>query len=91
MYPRGEVREAVQAARVAGLDVSDNLHPHDMVRLLERHGYLPRDRRRVYALAEAARVQASERVRARRAVPEQLVLPWDGRLPRPEPVQVALF
>jgi hypothetical protein len=91
VYPGGELRAARDAARADGVDVSDNLHPHDMVRVLERGGYLPRDRARVYALAERSRRQAHERLRVYRDRPEQMVMPWDGRWSPTEPEQLVLL
>jgi hypothetical protein len=91
MYPVGELRAAREAARADGVDVPENMHPHDVVRRLERGGYLPRDRARVYALAERARRQASERVRVGREQPQQMVMPWDGRWSPAEPEQMVLL
>lgn len=91
MYPMGELRAAVAAARADGLDVPDNLHPHDMVRRLERGGYLPRDRGRVAALVDTRTREARVRVDARRRQVEQLVMPWDGRWSPTEPEQLVLL
>jgi hypothetical protein len=91
MYPGGELRAARAAARADGVDVPDNMHPHDVVRRLERGGYLPRDRARVVALTHRATVQARVRVDARRRSVEQLAMPWDGRWPASEPEQLALL
>ena len=77
-YPGHEVREAARAARAAGIDPGGD-EGHDVVRRLERAGYLPRDRARVERLVDRATREATVRVRARRDVPEQLALPLWGR------------
>lgn len=86
MYPQGEVRAAVEAAQADGVTVPWGAHPHDVVRRLERGGYLPRDRARVLALVDRAttRARASVNVRA------QLVLPFDGPA-RADARQLGLF
>lgn len=91
MYPPGELRAALAAARADGADVPDNMHPHDQVRRLERAGYLPRDRARVAALTHRATVQARVRVDARRSTVEQLTMPWDGRWTPDAPTQLTLL
>lgn len=78
MYPAAEVRAAARAARAAGIAVGND-EGHATVRVLERRGYLPRDRARVEALVDRTTREARARVRARRHGPEQLALPLWGR------------
>jgi hypothetical protein len=78
VYPASEVRAAARAARAAGVAV-ENDEGHAVVRLLERRGYLPRDRARVDALVDRVTREARVRVRAARGGPEQLALPLWGR------------
>lgn len=91
MYPASEVRAAARAARAAGIDV-DGDEGHAAIRVLERTGYLPRDRARVDALVERVTRAARIAVRERRHAPEQLALPlWGRYVDEPvEPVQLAL-
>lgn len=64
---------------------------HDVVRVLERAGFLPRDRVRVCALVERATRDARVRVEARDAAagPTQLALPLWGRWVEEAPAQLA--
>lgn len=91
MYPVGEFRDALAAALRDGVDVPANDHTHDVVRVLERRGYLPRDRARVWALTERATAAARARVREQAATVEQLSMPWDGRWMPDEPEQLRLI
>lgn len=92
-YGTREVLAAYAAARAAGerVPLGDPTHG-DVVRVLERKGYLPRDRARVEAMVARATAAATARVEARRRhEAEQLALPmsggwWDD----PEPVQLTL-
>lgn len=94
MYPASELRAAAAAARAAGIDLPGGYDGDGTtVRVLERHGFLPRDRARVDALVDRVTAQARVRVdaarRARGTWQTELPL-WSGRYPDDEPEQLAL-
>jgi hypothetical protein len=81
-YPATEVRAAARAARAAGVALPwNNDEGHEVVRILERRGFLPVDRARVDALVErvtrAARISVDAAARERGT--EQLAFPLWGR------------
>lgn len=91
MYPASEVRAAAVAARRNGVRVLPGTEDHpETVRLLERGGFLPRDRARVEALVDRVTREARVRVEARRVEgPTQLAFPLWGPYADEGPTQLA--
>lgn len=91
MYPAREVRAALLEARRAGRTIppGDELHA-EVVRRLERWGYLPRDRERVAALEARVTAAARVRIRERAAGPTQLAFPMIGGFVDDGPTQLEL-
>lgn len=66
MYPRAELMDAYRAALAAGLDVPrPDADYHDAVRVMERHGFLPRDHARVARVVASATERARHELEAR--------------------------